>query len=117
MQMRRFFLGMFFLMSAVPAASAADAVAGKATFDKVCAYCHAADGSEKIGPSLAGVGKRRDEAWLHSWLISPSEMIKRDADAKVVRGNSKYNMLMPAIPMMQDATKRADVIAYLLENF
>jgi len=117
MQIYRFLLLMFLWMSAVPVASAADAIAGKAIFDKVCAYCHAVDGSDKIGPSLMGIGGRRDEAWLHGWLISPSEMIKKDADAKVVRGNSKYNMNMPTIPLMKDETKRADVIAYLLESF
>ena len=117
MQMCRFFIWMFLSVASVPVASAADALAGKAIFDKVCAYCHAVDGSEKIGPSLAGIGERRDAAWLHSWLMNPNEMIKNDVNAKLVRGNSKYNMTMPAIPLMKDEAKRADVIAYLLENF
>ena len=96
---------------------AADVASGKLIFDKVCAYCHAADGKGAIGPSLIGIGERRDAAWLHLWLKNPREMIKNDANAKVVRGNSKYNMTMPALPDMQDDEKRSNVIAYLLSAF
>jgi len=54
---------------------------------------------------------------LSEWLKNPAEMIKKDVDAKVVRGKSKYNMTMLALPDMQDEQKRADVIAYLLRDF
>jgi len=98
-------------------ALAADVAEGKLIFDKVCAYCHAVDGKGAIGPSLVGIGERRDTAWLHLWLKNPREMIRTNAHAKVVRGKSKYNMTMPALPDMQNDQKRADVIAYLLRDF
>jgi len=93
------------------------ASAGKEIFNRVCLYCHTHDERSKIGPSLMGIGERRSEAWLHGWLKNPSKMIKNDVDAKVVRGKSKFNMVMPALPDMQDVQKRSDVIAYLLESF
>jgi len=114
-------LGCLFVVS-VPSFAAdisvtGDAVAGKGIFSKVCAYCHAIDGRNKLGPSLTAVGERRSVVWLSEWLKNPAEMIKKDVDAKVVRGNSKYNMTMPALPDMQNDQKRADVIAYLLRDF
>jgi len=94
-----------------------DANAGKAIFERVCLYCHTHNEDSKIGPSLMGVGERRSVAWLNGWLKNPREMIKKDVDAKVVRGKSKYNMTMPALPDMQNDVQRANVIAYLLSAF
>jgi len=117
-----FFAACFFMLmvSNVYAADTAvigDAVAGKATFERVCLYCHTSNEDSKFGPSLKHVGERRSETWLHAWLKNPAEMIKNDVDAKVVRGNNKYDMTMPALPAMQDEQKRADVVAYLLRDF
>jgi cytochrome c2 len=117
MQKRYYLILIFVLALPMNAALAADEEAGKEIFDKVCAYCHGVDGKGNIGPSLIGIGERRDEAWLHLWLKDPREMIRTNADAKVVRGNNKYDMTMPPIPAMKDDAKRADVIAYLLKAF
>lgn len=97
--------------------TAGDASAGKLTFDHLCLYCHTNNEDNTIGPSLEGIGERRSAAWLNGWLKSPREMIEKDEDAKDVRDNSKYNMAMPTLPIMQDDVKRADVIAYLLTSF
>lgn len=94
-----------------------DASAGKLTFDHLCLYCHSNDEDSTIGPSLEGIGERRSVAWLNAWLKNPDNMIKKDMDAKDVRDNSRYNMAMPTLPIMQDDVKRADVIAYLLTSF
>ena len=115
--MRKCWLLLFVLILPMSNVWAADVAHGKLIFDKVCAYCHGVDGKGVIGPSLIGVGERRDTAWLNLWLKNPREMIRNNADAKVVRSNNKYNMTMPAIPAMKDDEKRADVIAYLLQAF
>jgi cytochrome c2 len=117
MKMRVFSCLLVCCMMPLSEALAGDVAEGKLIFDKVCAYCHAIDGKGAIGPSLIGISERRDAAWLHLWLKNPREMIKKDADAKVVRGKSKYNMTMPALPDMRDDQKRANVIAYLLSTF
>gem|GEM_PF-4072576 len=126
MNMHRYFmaLGCLFVVSvssfaeeAVDTRIAGDANAGKIIFEHTCFYCHTSNEESKFGPSLKGVSKRRSVAWLDEWLKNPRDMIKHDADAKVVRGNNKYNMTMPTLPDMQDEKKRADVIAYLLRDF
>ncbi len=118
----RGFMMLGLLISLLPTAFADEAVvgnvdAGKKIFTHVCLYCHTNNEDSKIGPSLVGIGDRRSVAWLQGWLKNPGEMIKKDEDAKVLRGYSEFNMTMPPLPSMKDDQKRADVIAYLLKTF
>lgn len=94
-----------------------DAAAGKALFEKLCVFCHSADGEGKLGPALKGIGQRRDAAWLNHWLENPRQMVKTDEYAKSLKEHNKYNMTMPAIPAMKDDANRKNVIAFLLQNF
>src|SRR5579871_4998001 len=100
-------------------AQAADATAGKAVFNQVCAICHSVQpGKNMIGPSLAGIVGRKagsvpgfhysaanehsgltwDEATLDKYLQSPKT---------VVSGTTM------TYAGLKDDQKRADLIAYL----
>jgi nitrite reductase (NO-forming) len=61
-----------------------DAVKGKLDFESKCLACHSLGQGRKLGPDLAGVTKRRSDAWLTKWLTSPETMLKTDADAKAL---------------------------------
>jgi len=93
----------------------ASAERGKEIFDKLCIYCHRTDSQvSKVGASgMAGVTTRRDAQWLDQWLKNPTEFSKQDEVARAVTNSYKFNMAMPALPMMQQDESRADVIKYL----
>jgi cytochrome c len=102
-----------------PAQAAGDAAAGRSVFQSVCAMCHSPlAGQNRIGPSLFGVVGRHtasvpgynyspankaanltwDEATLDKYLESPQAVVP---GTKMTYGGLK------------DATKRANLIAYL----
>jgi cytochrome c2 len=103
----------------VAPASAQDAAAGAIVFKTQCAGCHSLDaGKTIIGPSLFGIvgrsagsvegfkyspankgsGLTWDEATLDRYLTNPQAVVPKT--------------IMP-YPGLKDATKRADLIAYL----
>ncbi len=92
---------------------AADLAAGKQIFEQSCRYCHKSDYDEKFGPGLAGIMERRDAVWLDRFIKNPAEMIKTDEYAQTLHEGNAYGLTMPALPEMQDAKKRQDVIEYL----
>lgn len=92
---------------------AASIEAGKEIFNQICSHCHYTNYDEKFGPGLAGIGERRDVAWLDMFLKNPKAMIRNDGYARNLQENNAYNLVMPTFPEMQDETKRADIIAYL----
>jgi len=59
-----------------------DAIQGKQSFETKCFACHSIGHGRKLGPDLAGVTKRRTDAWLTKWLKSPETMLATDPDAK-----------------------------------
>ena len=91
--------------SATP--SEPDAIAGKQAFESKCLACHSVGQGKKLGPDLAGVTKRRTEAWLTKWLKSPESMLQTDADAKALL--KEYNNL----PMPNQNLGDAEVKQYL----
>lgn len=108
---------------AAPAAFAAEpeeqpvasAERGQEIFEKLCVHCHRTDGHvSKTGASgMAGVTARRDAGWLDNWLKNPAEFAKEDEVARAIANSYKFGMAMPALSLMQEADKRADVIEYL----
>jgi len=68
--------------SATP--SEPDAVAGKLDFESKCLACHSIGGGRKLGPDLAGVTRRRSDAWLTRWLKEPEKMLADDAPANAM---------------------------------
>jgi cytochrome c len=105
-------------LTAISAAAAADAEAGKADFKK-CALCHTDEaGKNKIGPSLFGVVGRKSgslenynyseamKKFDHTWDAETLNTYLADPRA-VVPGTK---MIFPGI---KDEKERQDVIAYL----
>ncbi len=62
---------------AVTAAPAADGdiVLGESLYKNNCAQCHAVTAEKVVGPGLKDIDKRRDYAWLKSWINNPMGVI------------------------------------------
>ena len=84
-----------------------EAVKGQLAFQSKCLACHSIGQGKKLGPDLAGVTKRRNEAWLKRWLKEPEKMLQTDADAKAML--KEYNN----IPMPNQSLTDAEVKQYL----
>ena len=57
--------------------------AGERTYLRVgCTSCHTIGKGKLIGPDLAGVTDRRDDAWLKRWLKDPPSMLATDPVAR-----------------------------------
>lgn len=66
------------LVIAVTLAAAPAAWAGfdpAAVFNLQCAGCHSVGKGEVVGPDLAGVTRRRDKVWLHSFIRSSQTLV------------------------------------------
>jgi nitrite reductase (NO-forming) len=61
-----------------------EAVQGKLSFESKCLACHSVGEGRKLGPDVAGVTRRRSDAWLARWLKEPEKMLATDADAKAM---------------------------------
>ena len=83
------------------------AVQGKFNFESKCLACHSVGQGRKLGPDLAGVTKRRDDAWLSRWLKAPEKMLETDPDAKTML--KEYNNL----PMPNQNLSDTEVAQYL----
>ncbi|HSF05870.1 MAG TPA: multicopper oxidase domain-containing protein [Methylomirabilota bacterium] len=68
-----------------------DAVAGKLNFESKCLACHSVGEGKKLGPDVAGVTRRRNDAWLTRWLKDPAKMLDTDPDAQAML--KEYNNL------------------------
>jgi len=92
------------------AVAAADAKKGEEVWNaKGCKACHNLDGTKLVGPGLAGVTKRRSNAWLARMILKPEVMVKEDPEARKL-----FAALMT--PMANQNVPEADVaplIAFL----
>lgn len=77
------------------AVGAANAVAGKITYGRVCAMCHGMKGEGAIGPELKDIKERMDHARIVKWIKNPSEKMPK------------------LFPSMLDEQQVVDVAAYL----
>ncbi len=94
--------------------SFADVENGKKLFSGRCASCHAVD-KKVVGPALAGIETRRDEAWLIKWIRNSSEVIK-SGDAYAVKIFNEYNKsVMTAFPDLSDDDIK-DILGYIKEE-
>lgn len=91
--------------SAVP--TDAGAAAAKLAFESKCFACHSVGGGKKLGPDIAGVTKRRTDAWLTQWLKSPDKMLQTDADAQAML--KEHNN----IPMPNQGLSDTEIAQYL----
>jgi len=83
------------------------AMQGKLDFESKCLACHSLGGGRKLGPDLAGVTKRRNDAWLTRWLKSPEKMLESDPDAQAML--KEHNN----IPMPNQNLSDAEIRQYL----
>jgi nitrite reductase (NO-forming) len=84
-----------------------DAVEGKLNFESKCLACHSVGEGKKLGPDVAGVTKRRSDAWLARWLKEPEKMLETDPDAKAML--KEYNNL----PMPNQSLSDAEIRKYI----
>jgi cytochrome c551/c552 len=79
----------------VPPPGVAGAEAGREVFvTRGCSSCHGVGSGTVIGPDLKGVGGRRDERWLRSWLADPAAVIR--ATPEFQKWPAEYgNIVMP----------------------
>jgi nitrite reductase (NO-forming) len=82
-------------------------LAAKLDFESKCFACHSVGQGKKLGPDIAGVTKRRTDAWLSRWLKAPEKMLETDADAKAML--KEYNN----IPMPNQGLSDKEVAQYL----
>jgi nitrite reductase (NO-forming) len=92
---------------ATPTPSEPAAMQGKADFESKCLACHSVGQGRKLGPDLAGVTRRRDDAWLTRWLKSPEKMLESDPQAQAMLKD--YNSL----PMPNQNLSDTEVQQYL----
>lgn len=80
-----------------------DAERGRQRFTREgCSNCHATGSNRVVGPGLAGIGDRGDEAYIRQSI--------RDADAVIVDG---FSNLMADFSRLSDQAVE-DLIAYLM---
>lgn len=99
-------------LTAHPAtALTADAERGHTLFQQRCLACHTVGQGDRVGPDLAGVGARRDRAWLTRWISAPDRMLA-EHDPLATELLQKYRSVpMPNLGLAPDEV--AAVIAYL----
>src|SRR6266571_3885975 len=71
-------------LPASAAPSDPETVQGKLAFESKCLACHSVGEGKKLGPDVAGVTKRRTDAWLARGLREREKMLATDADAKAL---------------------------------
>ncbi len=98
--------------AAAPAAGAGNAESGKNIFQTNCASCHSPNKEKLIGPGLAGIEGRRDEAWLLKWIQNPPAVIA-SGDAYAVKLFNDYNKVQMTAFANFKAENVKDVLAYI----
>ena len=61
----------------------------------------------KLGPDLAGITKRRSDAWLTRWLKAPEKMLETDAEAQALL--KEWNN----VPMPNQNLSDEEIVNYL----
>ncbi len=87
---------------------------------KKCKNCHKMTAKKKVGPGLAGVTKRRSEAWLLKWLQDPQgTWAANDAETqelkKWAKGADKRKKTKMKTPKISEAEAK-ELIAYMKAN-
>jgi len=99
------------LLFAVSSLQAQDAKEGETIFKANCSSCHKVFG-KFLGPELAGVNERRDEAWLLKWIHNAPAMIAA-GDPTALELDAQYpTAAMTAFPQLgEDQIK--SILAYV----
>ncbi|WP_245574498.1 c-type cytochrome [Hugenholtzia roseola] len=96
---------------AAPAGGGADIAKGKELFEGNCKACHKVH-ERAVGPALAGISERRDEAWIIAFVKNSKKVID-SGDAYAVKLYNDYNKtVMPAHEFLSDDDVR-NIVAYV----
>jgi len=112
--MLRSILVMGIFVSSLMPASAQDVANGKTLFEGNCTSCHAIH-DKLIGPALAGVTERRQEAWLLKWVRNSTAMIKSGDPTAVKLFEDNNKSIMTSFENFSDDDIK-DVLAYIKEE-
>ena len=90
------------------------AQSGAEIFKTNCASCHRTSGAKSVGPGLAGVGEKRTEEWLTSWISDSKAMIDAgDEDAIAIFKEFKNMPMAPYKDVLGEA-KIKSIVDYLI---
>ena len=81
---------------------------GETLFNQTCVACHTIGGGRLVGPDLAQVHTRREEAWIVRFVQNSQELIA-EGNADAVALFEEYNRL----PMPPNAFSDDDVLAII----
>lgn len=90
---------------------AADAAKGKDLFETHCTSCHAIN-EKLIGPALAGVHERRQEAWLIKWIKNSQALVKANDPVAVKLFKDHNGSVMTSFEQLSDDDIK-DILAYI----
>lgn len=90
---------------------AADAAKGKDLFETNCTSCHAIN-SKLVGPALAGVGEKREEAWLIKWIRNSQALVKAGDPIAVKLFEENNKGIMTSFEQLGDEEIK-DILAYI----
>ncbi|MBC7757399.1 MAG: c-type cytochrome [Phormidesmis sp. FL-bin-119] len=99
-----------FTLAVVSSANAQDAAAGAAIFKQKCTACHAIN-KAVVGPALAGIDTKYDEAFLLKWIKNAPAYIA-SGDPKAVAASKYSPAMMSAFPELSDDDIR-NIVAYI----
>lgn len=84
---------------------------GRVLFEQLCVSCHSIGGGDRVGPDLAGVTQRRDDAWLARMIREPDALIA-EGDPVVTNLVKRFNgVIMPRLGL--DEAKTSAILAHL----
>lgn len=84
---------------------------GARIFQQNCASCHTIGKGDSLGPDLAGVTARRDQAWLRRWIAQPDRMLA-EKDPIATELLQKYkNLPMPNLNLTAEQVEA--LLAYM----
>lgn len=95
------FLSLFILLTNVSFAQTAE---DEKNF-QVCKACHTIGGGKLVGPDLAGITEKRDEAWLIKFIQNSQELIQSGDELAVKVFNDNLKIPMPANDLTDDQVR------------
>ncbi len=75
---------------------------GEELFQRTCIACHTINGGRLVGPDLANIQNRRDEAWIIDFVQSSSTLIASGDPVAVELFEDYNNLVMPDHPLSDD---------------
>ena len=80
-------------------------------FQSRCSSCHTIGGGDGIGPDLAGVGQRREPAWLGRFVKEPEKMLAAGDAGATQLFNKDKQVRMPNLGLTDNEV--ASLLAYI----